>query len=116
MAEAEPRQIFPWSISVTGRFGREGLEMLREDHVLEVVEFLDGKPDAILDSVAELVGHGELRRAVHIVRTLVWKNPNNMKVFKPHMDEHTKKHWFVDPLETIPVILSQTPPPSGLMN
>jgi hypothetical protein len=106
-----PRQIFPWSISITGRFGQEGLKMLELDHVLEVVEFLDKKPHMIIDSVMEIVGHGELRRAVHIARTLVWINPRHKQLFMPHMDEHTQDHWFKEPLDRIPTSLSRPPTP-----
>ena len=90
--------------------------MLREDHVLEVVDFLDAKPEAIIDSVVELVGHGELRRAVHVVRTLVWLNPTHKQLFEPHMDEHTQHHWFQESLERIPDKLSQKPAPVGRLN
>ena len=115
-ANTAPRQIFPWSISITGRFGPEGLAMLEQDHVLEVVDFLDGKPDAILDSVAELIGHGELRKAVHVVRTLVWINPANKQLFESYMDEHTKHHWFMEPLERIPSRLPEPKPAAHLIN
>jgi hypothetical protein len=95
-------RIFPWSLSATGRYSTEQLAVLKNNDIEEIVGILNEQPHEIFDTMAEIVGHGNIRRAVRIARGLVSANPAHEQLFKTQMDRHTMHHWFKVPLGSIP--------------
>jgi hypothetical protein len=104
-------RIFPWSLSATGRYNQEQLAVLKNNDIEEIVEILNQQPHEIFDTMAEIVGHGNIRRAVQIARGLVSVNPAHEQLFQTKMDRHTMHHWFKEPLDRIPSRPTEIPVP-----
>jgi hypothetical protein len=85
--------------------------VLKNNDIEEIVGILNEQPQEIFDTMAEIVGHGNIRRAVQIARGLVRTNPAHEQLFKTQMDRHTMHHWFKVPLDRIPSKPTEIPVP-----
>ncbi len=104
-------KVYPWSMSATGYFHRDQLVVLQYHDVGKLVQLLDQEPHMLIISVMEIIGHGNIRRAVQIARGLVEVNPRHEQRFRQYMDQDTMRYWFSEPLEKIPSNPSEIPVP-----
>lgn len=105
-SERSPVKIYPWSMSATGEFEQDQLTILQHSDIGFLVEWLNEKPYGIMNSLIEIMYHGNVRRAIQIARGLVETNPIHQARFREVLgfgeDERLFDYWFKKPIEEIP--------------
>lgn len=95
--------IYPWNISITQKWTREGLEALRDKDPEEIAEivWMTGEEN-YCNAFIELAAHGLQQKAAEVARALVKKHPIVKDLIIESLGEDTSYFLLQKPLASIP--------------